>query len=127
MLTHDEQDLAQGAPVSSPEISALERKLELLQQISDLENSTNPRPLRSQPVISVKIPEGSYHMSLTEFRTYKKDRISYQVLTKCTDAQVVLQLRMHMDVDLKRVIDANHPEWDTLTAERASKQSSCLP
>ncbi len=67
----------------------------------------------------VKVPEGKYSMSLSEFRTYRKDCTDYQKLTGYKDEQVVLQMRMGMDSDLKRVIDTNITNWDTLNVESA--------
>ena len=68
----------------------------------------------------VQVPEGKYSMSLSEFRTYRKDCTDFQKLTGYTDQQVVLQMRMKMDNDLKRVIDTNlKSSWDSLTVEGA--------
>ena len=69
----------------------------------------------AQPAMRIKPPEGLYSMSRGDFRTYKKDVETYQRLTNFTEAQIILQLRLHMDMDLKRVIDANYPNWEQLT------------
>ena len=92
-------------------VDQLREKLDLLRQIHQIQNNiANP----TQPVMKhVKVPEGSYHMSQTEFRTYKRDCLSYQTLTRYRDAQIVMQIRLNMDNDLKRVIDANHPDVTT--------------
>ena len=58
-------------------------------------------------------------MSLTEFRTYRNDCCAFQSLTNLTDNQIVTQLQSHMDSDRKRIIDANHPTWNTSTLEEA--------
>ena len=80
-------DATVEAPFPDDEINTLQEKLALLQQIRELEN-----PSRNQPVMRVKVPEGSYNMSPTEFRTFKKDCITYQELTNYSDT--------------------NYPEWD---------------
>ena len=60
------------------------------------------------------------HMSLTEYRTYRKDCRDYVFLTRYTDQQVVLQMRLNMDAELKRAVDANYGElWDRYTVEEA--------
>ena len=98
-------------------------KLELMQQIHALQLQLNAGvsgdPSRTQPAMSVKVPEGSYNMSPKEFRTYKKDCSTYRTLTGLPDNQVVLQLCMNMDAELKRKIDTNNPNWDTLTMDAA--------
>ena len=71
-------------------------------------------------VRQVKVPEGRHNMSLAEFRTYSKDCRDYQFLTQYSDQQVVLQMRLNMDVDLKRAIDTNYSdEWDSKTVDDA--------
>ena len=73
-------------------------------------------------VRQVKVPEGRHDMSLAEFRTYSKDCKDYAFLTQYSDQQVVLQMRLHMDVDLKRAIDTNYCDvWDSYTVEDAIK------
>ena len=54
-------------------------------------------------------------MSEGDFRTYRKDVETYKELTKYSDNQIVLQLRLSMDADLKRIIDTNHPQWHTMS------------
>ena len=75
----------------------------------------------SQRIVrQVKVPEGRYHMSLTEYRTYRKDCRDYVFLTQYTDQQVVLQMRLNMDAELKRAVDTNYGElWDRYTVEEA--------
>ena len=68
-----------------------------------------------------KVPEGSYTMSPADFRSYKKDVDAYKALTNLSDNQIILQLRLNMDADLKRIIDTNHADWDTMTVEEAVK------
>lgn len=57
-------------------------------------------------------------MSPTENQTYKKDCMSYRQLTKLEDHDV-LQIRMEMDGDLKRIIDTNYPKYEENTVEEA--------
>ena len=49
-------------------------------------------------------------LSLSDLKTYTRNYFDYQTLTNYTDRQLVLQMRMNMDSDLKRTIDANHPD-----------------
>ena len=78
-----------------------------------------PTPSQAQPVMLVKPPVGSYTMSPADYRSYKKDCTAYQELTKLSVHQVVLQLRLSMDADLKRIIDTNHTDWDTVMVDEA--------
>ena len=108
------------------EITELREKLRLLTEIQTVQSLLQPSergtdPSRTQPVMRVKPPEGSYTMSPADYRSYKKDCSAYQELTKLSDHQIVLQLRLSMDADLKRIIDTNYPRWDTMTVEDAVK------
>ena len=58
-------------------------------------------------------------MSHSEFRSYKKDCQAYQKLTKRPDNEIVLQLRLSMDADLKRIIDTNYPNWEGFAVDDA--------
>ena len=54
-------------------------------------------------------------MNPGEFRTYRKDCLDYKKLTQFTNEQVVLQMRLNMDLDLKRAIDINYKDtWNEL-------------
>lgn len=122
----DEQGVAAGG--ESAEITELRTKLSLLKEIQAVQSQIQPQvlvprtaddPPRTQPVMRTKVPEGSYTMNVAEFRSYRKDIEAYKDLTKLTDRQIVLQIRLSMDADLKRIVDTNYPEWDTLTVEEA--------
>ena len=68
----------------------------------------------------VKVSEGRYNMNPGEFRTYRKDCFNYKKLTQVKNDQVVLQMRLNMDSDLKRAIDINYKDtWNELTVEGA--------
>ena len=111
----------------SAEIVELREKLRLLQEIQIVQSqiiqqpapTALPTPSRTQPVIRVKPPVGLFTMSPADYRSYKKDCTAYQELTNLSDHQVVLQLRLSMDADLKRIIDTNHTDWDTMMVEEA--------
>ena len=96
----------------------LREKLALMQQIHALSAQIST-PGATKPAMRVKVPQGSYNMSPTEYRTYKKDCMSYRTLTHMTDHDVVLQIRMEMDGDLKRIIDTNYPKFEDNSVERA--------
>ena len=104
------------------ELIALREKLNILQQIQALQsqlnigntnnnNAQNVAPTSvAQPAMRIKPPVGSISMSRSDFRTYKKDVETYKSLSNLNESQIVLQLRLEMDIDLKRVIDANYPQ-----------------
>ena len=76
----------------------------------------------STDVRQVKVPDGHYNMNLSEYRTYCKDCRDYKTLTNYTDNQVVLQMRLNMDNDLKRAIDTNYStSWDSFALDEAIK------
>ena len=59
-------------------------------------------------------------MNQGEFRIYRKDCLDYKKLTQFINDEVVLQMRLNMDSDLKRAIDINYKDtWNELTAEGA--------
>ena len=74
----------------------------------------------SNIVRQVKVPQGNYNMSPCDYRTYRKDCIDYKKLTQNLDGQIVLQLRLNMENDLKRAIDTNFKDsWDAFSTEEA--------
>ena len=100
--------------------SILREKLALLQQIPELQNTLNPSGIQTAVNIKhVKVPEGLYTMYPTEYRTYENDCRAFANLTGFTNYQIVSQLRLHMDPDMKRIIDTNHPSWSTSTPDQA--------
>ena len=105
---------------SNDEVENLRQKLELLRQIQALNAETNT-PHGTKPAMHVRVPEGSYDMSPTEYRTYMKDCKSYLTLTQLSGHDVVLQIRMNMDSGLKRIIDTNYPQWEQNTVDEALK------
>ena len=58
--------------VEDREVVTLREKLQLMQQIQTLTAQIST-PLGAKPAMRVKVPEGSYNMSPTEYRTYVKD------------------------------------------------------
>ena len=95
----------------------LQQQLTALQeQLTTLQAATQPVVPNIKPMKNVKVPEGLYNMSSADFRTYHKDILDYQLLTQCSDRQIVLQMRLNMDFDLKRAIDTNYLRlWDAFT------------
>ena len=107
----------QGVNVHGDGIEELQTKLALLQQIQELQAAigytppATPHPRSAIPQ-NIKVPEVRYTMSLSEFRTYSKDCLDYKTLTGYTDNQIVLQMRLHMDSDLKQsIVDTNYILW----------------
>ena len=87
------------------------------QQVS---SQTMKSSIMSREVRQVKVLEGRYAMNANEFRTFRKDWIDYQRLTNYTDKQVVLQMHMNMETDLKQAIDTNYTNsWDNFKVEQA--------
>ena len=84
-------------------------------------NQQVPTP-HSTLVKNGKVPEGRYTMSLSEFQTFRKDCEDYKALTSYSDPQIVMQIRLNTDVDLKRAIDTNYPLWNTYTVSEAVKK-----
>ena len=90
------------------ELIALREKVQLLQQIQTLQNAVGmPHQGHATVPKNVKVPEGRYTMSLSEYRTYSKDCVDYKTLTGLNDNQIVLQMRLNMDNDLKLAMDTN--------------------
>ena len=103
------------------ELLALREKVQLLEQIQTLQNAVGMTQGHATVPKNVKVPEGRYNMSLSEYRTYAKDCVDYKTLTGLNDNKIVLQLRLNMDNDLKLAIDTNYPEWRNNTVEEAIK------
>lgn len=110
------------------QIADMQKLLQL--QLQAMQNQTQMQmqnPVRSPTLVNsqvkqVNVPEGRYNMTLQEYRTYKKDCIDYKKLTNYSDEQVVLQMRLNMDGDLKRAIDTNYGnDWDSLLLNEALK------
>ena len=84
------------------------------------ETARNEMAVPTSVVKHVKVPEGRYDMNSNEFRTFSKDCRDYKKLTNYSDVQVVLQIRMNMDSDLKRATDINFKDtWDSFSVEDA--------
>ena len=78
--------------------------------------------ISSQQVKNIKAPEGRYDMSTTEFRMYYKDCRDFMKLTEFTDEQIVIQMRLNMDADLKRAVDTNFGDsWNEKSVKDALK------
>ena len=99
------------------QVQAMQMQTQMLAQQN--EQSLRSRTLAtsttatSTGIREVKVPDGHYNMNLSEYRTYCKDCRDYKTLTNYTDNQVVLQMRLNMDNDLKRAIDTNYStSWD---------------
>lgn len=121
---------ANNGVVANVELQALREKVALLEQIRTLQGQVGLSPMQQQASPhqnaavpkNVRVPEGRYTMSLTEYRTYSRDCTDYKsLMTGYTDRQIVLQLRLNMDNDLKQAIDTNYPEWNSFTVEEAIK------
>ena len=110
------------------QIADMQKLLQLqLQAMQNQMQMQMQNPVRSPTLVNsqvkqVNVPEGRYNMTLQEYRTYKKDCIDYKKLTNYSDEQVVLQMRLNMDGELKRAIDTNYGnDWDSLLLNEALK------
>ena len=102
---------------------AMSLQTQLLQNVQSNSNTA----VSSHHVRQVKCPEGRYNMTPAEFRSYKQDCIDYKKLTRYSDQEVVMQLRLNMDTDLKHAVDTNiKSEWSYLTVEVALNKISKL-
>ena len=106
------------------QLSEMQKLVELQAQTMSLQTQLlQSLPNRSESAMSshhvkqVKCPEGRYDMTPAEFRSYKQDCIDYKKLTRYTEQEVVMQLRLNMDADLKRAIDTDrrHPPSGSAT------------
>ena len=110
------------------QIIAMKEVLQLQLQLHQAQTTTqhngsgpsalaNPSPTR---IKQVKVPDGRYEMNRGELRTFIKDCRDYKKLTKYSDAEIILQLRLHMDQTLKRAIDINHgSQWYDMNLDDA--------
>ena len=74
--------------------------------------------MSSHHVRQVKFPEGHYNKTPAEFRSYRQDCIDYKKLTRYSDQEVVMQIRLNMDTDLKRAIDTYFKsQWGSFVDE----------
>ena len=102
----------------------MEEQLNQLQQLMKLQMEMSLRSstatMNSHEIKHVKAPEGRYDMKSGEFRIYSKDCRDFKKLTNHSDEQVVIQMRLNMDEELKRAIDTNFGEdWNGLKLEEA--------
>ena len=75
---------------------------------------------RVKPVKNVPLPVGVYTMSPSEYRTYRKDVKDCQILNQHSDRQIVMEMRLKMDTDLKCSIDINYgSHWDSYNVDAA--------
>ena len=86
-----------------------------------------PSMLRATEFKNIKAPEGRYDMTASEFRTYTKDCQDYKSLTNCEDKQLVIQVRLNMDAEMKRSIDTNFGDsWNQYTLDKALSSIKAL-
>ena len=105
----------------------LQKLMQMQMQVMDLHTRAiaqpplqAPTPTINSHVKHVKAPEGRYDMNAAEYRMYSKDCRDFKTLTHFTDEQIVIQMRLNMDAQLKRAVDTNFgARWNTLTVEDA--------
>ena len=119
MSEHDDNEAAispQQQMETMQKLMETQMQMMQLQMQQQQQRNRNPNNTTATPVSivkNVKVPEGHLEMNPNEFRTYSKDCRDYKKLTGYSDAQIVLQIRMNMDSDLKRAVDVNFKdEWD---------------
>ena len=106
--------------VMLPYNTNMQQQLAPLQQPPS-SSGTSPRNAHGiKPIKNVKVPEGAYTTSPSDYRTYRKDTLYFHILTQHTDRQINLHMRLNMDIDLKRSIDTNYgSQWDYYTVGEA--------
>ena len=114
-----------SSDVLQKQMNDLQQLVALQMQVMEMHTKSIADPsLRSTPTISsqqvknIKAPEG--RMSTAEFRMYSKDCRDFMKLTQFTNEQIVIQMRLNMDADLKRVVDTNFGDsWNEKSVEDA--------
>ena len=53
----------------------------------------------TKPVRNVKVPDEGVYTMRPDHRTYRKDVADYQILTQYSDGQVVMRMRLNMDIE----------------------------
>ena len=120
----DEENKPAIAQMQS-QLSELQKLVELQAQTMNLQtqllqSSRSVPAMSSHHVRQVKCPEGHYNMTPAEFRSYRQDCIDYKKLTRYSDQEVVMQIRLNMDTDLKRAVDTNFKsQWGSFTVDEA--------
>ena len=111
------------------QIAALQQQLQTLQEQQAGTDGTADRSAADtgahniKPVRDVKIFEGVYTTSPSDYRTYR--RVDCQMLTQYSDRQVVMQMHLNMDIDLKRSVETNYnTQWDAFAMKMHLKCSS---
>ena len=77
----DQPAAEDAGAAENAELLALREKVQLLQQIKDLQNAVGMPQGHATVPKNVKVPEGRYNMSLSEYRTYAMDCVDYKTLT----------------------------------------------
>ena len=128
-VTSPQQQMQAMQKLMETQMQMMQMQMQQQQQQQQQQNG-NPNDTTATPVAvvkNVKVPEGHLDMNPNEFRTYSKDCRDYKKLTQYSDAQIVLQIRMNMDSDLKRAVDVNFKEaWDGYTVELAIEKIGTL-
>ena len=103
----------------------MEEQLQQLQELMKLQMETSLQvsriaTMKSHDIKHVKAPEGRYDMKSGEFRIYSKDYRDFKKLTKQSDEDIVIQMRLNMDEELKRAVDTNFgEEWNSFSLDQA--------
>ena len=102
--------------------ASVQKQLLQLSQIMEthLKSTLSPSMSKAIEFKNIKAPEGRHDMTASEFRTYTKDCQDYKSLTNCEDKQLVIQMRLNMDSEMKRSIDTNFGEsWNQFSLVKA--------
>ena len=126
-MSQEEDKSSLSSEVMQKQINDLQQLVALQMQVMEMHTKSIADPsLRSTPTIgsqqvkNIKAPEGRYDMSTAEFRMYSKDCHDFMKLTQFTNEQIVIQMRLNMDADLKRAVDTNCGDsWNGKSVEEA--------
>ena len=122
-MSRQDDESSVSSDLMQKQINDLQKIVALQMQVMEMHTKTIADPsLRSTPTMSsqqvknIKAPEGRYDMSTAEFRMYSKDCRDFMKLTQFTDEQIVIQMRLNMDADLKRAVDTNFGDsWNEMS------------
>ena len=125
----DKSGVSNSTSTMQQQINDLQQLVALQMKVMEMHTKSIADPtLRSTPAINsqqvknVKAPEGRYDKNSADFRMYSKDCRDFMTLTQFSNEQIVIQMRLNMDADLKRTIDTNFGEnWNAMSVEDALK------
>ena len=116
-----------GAPAGSMRRTIAQQQLALQWMSDQLAGLQTPSAAKT---CASPIPEKcSLEYSKASFRSWERSMISWSQLSRWTDREAVLNIRLHCDAELQRTIDLHYDQdtWEAFTTSEALKLSvNCL-